>query len=152
MINSNGLQQQTVKDLAWLGGFWDADGHISVVKRSTFLVPVATCANTNKKLVDNVTRILDIAEIPYCIEYQDRGERTNAKPAWAVRVEGKVRCLPFLQMIQPYLVGKLEQCNLVIQHCQLPKGNGPKAGERTDGYWEIKDRVQALNKRGRVRD
>ncbi|MDA8620268.1 LAGLIDADG family homing endonuclease [Luminiphilus sp.] len=151
-MNINNLEQQTVKDLAWLGGFWDADGHISVVKRDTYLVAVCSATNTNKTLIDNVMRILDSAEIGYRVDYQDRGERTNAKPAWIVKMESRVRCLPFLQMIRPYLVGKQEQADLVIQHCKLPKGNGPKAGERTDGYWEIRDQVQALNKRGRVRD
>jgi len=146
------LQLKSVQDLAWLGGFWDADGHISVVKRSGYLVPCCSCTNTNKVLVDNVMRILDTAEIPYLLEYQDRGERNNAKPAWTVRLESKVRCLPFLQMIRPYLVGKQKQADLVIQHCKLPKGNGPKARERTDGYWEIKEELSVLNARGRVRD
>ena len=151
-MNLDDLQLNTVRDLAWLGGFWDADGHISVCKRATYLVAVCSATNTNKALIDNVTRILDSAEIGYRVDYRDRGERKNAKPAWCVKMESRVRCLPFLQMIRPYLVGKQEQADLVIQHCKLPKGNGPGAGKRTDGYWEIKEQLTILNRRGRVRD
>ena len=151
-MDISNLENKAVQDLAWLGGFWDADGYISVVKRSTYLVPVVACTNTNKTLIDNVMRILDAADIAYRLDYQDRGERKNAKPAWTVRMEARPRCLAFLKMIRPYLVGKQEQADLVIKHCNLPKGNGPKASERTDGYWEIRDQITQLNARGRVRD
>ena len=151
-MDISNLEKKAVQDLAWLGGFWDADGHISICKRSTYLVAVASCSNTNKALIDNVMRILDAAGITYRLDYQDRGERKNAKPSWTVKMESRPRCLAFLTMIRPYLVGKREQADLVIKHCNLPKGNGPRAGERTDGYWEIKDQLTELNRKGRVRD
>ena len=137
-------------DLAWLGGFWDADGSVFLTKRSTYLVPVANAVNTNKKIIDNITRILDTAELAYRVDYQDRGERINAAPAWSVRMEGRTRVYPFLQMIRDSLVGKQEQADLVLQWCRLPKVNGPKPPP--EGYWEIRERLTELNARGRVRD
>jgi hypothetical protein len=145
------LQLDAVKaDIAWLAGFWDADGSVLLTKRSTYLVPVASCVNTNKKIIDNVMRILDAADLAYGLQYQDRGERLNAKPAWIVRLEGKTRVSPFLQMIRDGLVGKQEQADLVLKWCRLPKTNGPKPPP--EGYWEIREEVQLLNARGRVRD
>lgn len=137
-------------DIAWLGGFWDADGSVLLTKRETYLVPVASCVNTNKKLIDNVTRILDAAGLVYRVDYQDRGGRINAAPAWIVRMEGRKRTLPFLQMIRDSLVGKQEQADLVLKWCRLPKSNGPKPPP--EGYWEIKEQLTVLNRRGRVRD
>ena len=67
-------------DLAWLGGFWDADGSVFLTKRSTYLVPVATAVNTNKTIINNITRILDSAGLVYRVDYQDRGDRINAAP------------------------------------------------------------------------
>ena len=139
-----------LSDLAWLAGFWDADGHISVCKRTTYLVPVVACTNTNKQLIDNVMRILDAADITYRLDYQDRGKRTNAKPAWTIKMEGRVRVLPFLQLVTSYLVGKQEQANKVIEWCNLPRGTGKKAV--SPRYWEIKQELAVLNARGRVRD
>ena len=161
MINEiNNLEQQTISDIAWLAGFWDADGHISLVKRNAYLVPVCACSNTNKKLVDNVMRILDAAEIPYHLEYHDRGERKNAKPSWAVKLESRPRVRAFLKLVRNHLVGKQEQADLVLKWCDLPKaisiGGGRGVGSvgvrYADGYWEIKDTLTKLNARGRVRD
>ena len=141
------------RDLAWLGGFWDADGSIGIAKRSTYLVPFASCANTNEVLIKNVERILDKAEIDYHLDYQDRGERKNAKPAWAVRMECRKRVYRFCQMIEPYLVGKRTQAQLVMEWCELPvrTGNEAKQKGNPEGYWEIKDQLTELNARGRVR-
>jgi hypothetical protein len=137
-------------DIAWLGGFWDADGSVYLTKRHTYLVPVAAACNTSKKLIDNITRILDAADLVYRVDYQDRGDRTNAAPAWHVKMEGRSRVYPFLQMIRDSLAGKQEQADLVLQWCRLPKSNGPKAPP--EGYWEIKEELTILNARGRVRD
>ena len=154
-------QVEAVKaDIAWLAGFWDADGSVLLTKRTSYLVPVASCVNTDKKLIDNVTRILDAAGLAYRVDYQDRGERKNAKPAWVVRMESRKRVYPFLQMIRDSLVGKQEQADLVIQWCELPKatsiGGGRGVGSvgvnHPEGYWEIKETLTALNARGRVRD
>jgi hypothetical protein len=134
-------------DIAWLAGFWDADGSVLLTKRQTYLVPVASCVNTSKKIINNVTRVLDAADLAYRVDYQDRGERVNARPAWVVRMEGRNRVYPFLQMIRDSLVGKQEQADLVLQWCRLPKANGPKPPP--EGYWEIRDEILKLNARGR---
>jgi hypothetical protein len=143
-------------DLAWLAGFWDADGCIGITKRQTYLVPYVSCSNTNKTIIDNVMRILDAAEIKYLLEYSDRGNRINAAPSWAIRMEGRPRVTSLLNLIEPYLVGKNEQAKLVINWC---KGKATthkvKGGSREtrypEGYWETKDTLTELNARGRVR-
>jgi hypothetical protein len=156
----NNVEQQAISDIAWLAGFWDADGNISLFKRNSHLVPSCSCCNTNKKMIDNVMRILDAAEIPYYLEYQDRGGRKNHKPAWTVKLESRPRVQAFLKLVRNYLVGKQEQADLVLKWCDLPKatsiGGGRGVGSvgvnYADGYWEIKDTLSALNAKGRIRD
>ena len=160
MKEINDLERQVVSDIAWLAGFWDADGYISLVKRNAYLVPVAACTNTNKKLIDNVTRILDAAEIPYRVDFQDRGERKNAKPAWTVKMESRPRVQQFLSLVRHQLVGKREQADLLFKWCELPHAYGIGGGRGVGnigtaypfGYWETKTTLSTLNSRGRVRD
>ena len=147
-------------ELAWLAGIWDADGSISLYKRRAQVVPSCGFTNTNKKLVDNVSRILTDNGVKHCIHYQDRGERKNAKPAWDLKIEARPRVSLFLSLITDFLVGKKEQAKLVARWCELPhaqrrgggKGRGTIGVDYPDGYWEIRDEIQKLNARGRVRD
>jgi hypothetical protein len=137
--------------LSWLAGFWDADGCIGITKRRTYLVPFASCCNTNKKIIDNVTRILDEHGVEYQLEYQDRGGRINAAPAWSVRLESRKRVSKFLPLIRDYLVGKQEQADIVINWCSLPNAYKGKGNDVVypDGYWESKEILSELNARGR---
>ena len=147
-------------ELAWLAGIWDADGNISLVKRAGIVVPSCSFTNTNKKLVDNVERILTANGVAFNTSYQDRGERKNAKPAWNLKIEGRPRCRVFLPLITDLLVGKQEQAKLVAKWLKLPnaksigggRGVGSVGVNYPDGYWSIRDEVQKLNARGRVRD
>lgn len=145
-------------ELAWLAGIWDADGCISLHKRGGRIVPSCGFTNTNKKLVDNVARILTDNGVEFCLHYQDRGDRKNAKPAWDLKIESRPRVMKFLPLITDLLVGKKEQAKLVAKWCRLPKatsiGGGRGVGSvgvnYPDGYWSIREDVQKLNARGRV--
>ena len=155
MSNLDWLERINVRDVCWLAGFMDADGNISVVKRTTYLVASCSFTNTNKKIIDNVMRILDACGVGYSLSYQDRGERLNAKPAWMVQVESKPRVSKLLNLIRDDLVGKQAQADLVLKWCELPMATTHKmAGGKyetrhPDGYWSIREKVQQLNHRGR---
>ena len=155
MSNFDWLERVNVRDVCWLAGFLDADGNISIVKRKTYLCPVVGFTNTNKKIIDNVTRILDALDVGYCLSFQDRGERVNAKPAWNIRCDGKPRVAKILGILRDDLVGKQEQADLLLQWCELPSATthrqkgGKHKTQHPDGYWSIREKVQVLNHRGR---
>ena len=134
-----------IESAAWLAGFWDADGTIGIYKRSTYLVPSISCTNTDKKIIDAVCAILEEASIKYRVDYQDRGDRTNAKPAWTIKLESRPRVLSLLQHLEPYLVGKQQQARLVMEWCELPVYRKKRSERNT----EIVDTLSALNMRGR---
>ena len=132
---------------AYLAGFWDADGHIGIHKRGPTYVPVLSCCNTNEAIINNILALLDEAGIKYYVRYDDRGDRTNAKPAWHVQVDGRPRAVGLLELLTPYLVGKRPQAIVVSDWCQLPRTRGKKP----EGYSEMIDTIKALNARGRVK-
>jgi hypothetical protein len=154
-MNLDWLEQVNVRDVCWLAGFLDADGNISIVKRSTWLVPVVGFTNTNKQIIDNVMRILDALGVGYNLSYQDRGERINAKPAWNIKCESKPKVAKILNLLRDDLVGKKAQADLVLKWCELPSATTHKltgGGVETrhpEGYWSIREEVQILNHRGR---
>lgn len=113
-------------DAAWLAGFWDADGTIGCYKRGSYYVPSTSCSNTDKTIIDHVCQLLDSEGISYYLEYHDRGERSNARPAWAVKMESRPRVLEFISHIEPYLVGKRTQARLLMEWCGLPRARGAK--------------------------
>ena len=154
-MNLDWLDQVNVRDVCWLAGFLDADGNISIVKRTSYLVAVVGFTNTNKRIIDNVMRILDALGVGYNLHYQDRGKRLNAKPAWTIKCESKPRVAKLLNLLRDDLVGKQEQADLVLKWCELPSATTHKMldGEREvrhpEGYWSIREEVQILNHRGR---
>ena len=134
-------------ELAWLAGFWDADGSIGIKKQSKYLAPFATCTNTSEKAILKICELLDLAEVPYHIELQDRSHLNNSKDCWIVRMNSKARVKKFLHLIKDYLVVKKEQAELTLLWCDLKKTDGPNG--LPDEYWSIRDKVQELNARGR---
>lgn len=153
-MNLDWIDQVNVRDVCWLAGFMDADGNISLVKRNAYVVASCSFTNTNKKIIDNVMRILDACGVGYNLSYQDRGDRINAKPAWSIKVESKPRVLKLLTLIRDDLIGKTQQADLVLKWCQLPmatthklKGGGVES-RYPEGYFSIREEVQILNHRG----
>jgi hypothetical protein len=134
-----------IESAAWLAGFWDADGTIGIYRRSTYYVPSISCTNTDKKTIDAVCAILDEDSIEYRVDYQDRGDRTNARPAWTIKLESRPRVMSLLQFLEPYLVGKQQQARLVMEWCSLPVYRR----KRSERNIEIVETLTALNARGR---
>ena len=99
-------------------------------------------------------RILDACGVGYNLNYQDRGKRINAKPAWTIKVEAKPRVSKLLNLIRDDLVGKQAQADLVLKWCQLPiatthkRVGGKREVRHPDGYFSIREEVQVLNHRG----
>lgn len=107
-------------ELSWLGGFMDGEGCLTLLKRSkgTSYAPRITIVNTNRVLIDKVAEILGGKEIGHYID-----EKKSTKKKWKTRYEvcvyGMLRCKKFLELIQPYLVGKAPQAKILKQFISL---------------------------------
>jgi hypothetical protein len=136
-----------IDELSWLGGIWDGEGTIGIYKRNTYFVPSASVTNTNEVLINKVKDILDFYNIEYIVEYSDRSVRTNARPAWTVRMESKPRVSKFLTLIKPYLISKQGQADLVLSWCSYEKR---RRKLRTQDI-ELISELKSLNSRGIIR-
>jgi len=137
-----------IDTLSYLGGIIDGEGCISINKRTTYYVPSVSISNTNETLINYLKQLFDNLEVDYCVEYQDRGSRKNAKPAWVIRVEGKPRVSFLLDLVSDYLIAKKEQAKLVSEWCAF-KGRRRKLVQ-TD--LDMISQIRSLNHRGRVVD
>jgi hypothetical protein len=135
-----------IHKLSYLGGIIDGEGTISIYKRTTYYVPTISVSNTNETLIQYLKDLFDSLEVEYCVEYQDRGSRKNAKPAWTIRVEGKPRVSFLLNLISDYLIAKKEQAKLVAEWCSF-KGRR-RILQPTD--LDVISQIRTLNHRGRV--
>lgn len=135
-----------IDELSWLGGIWDGEGSIGIYKRRNYFVPSVSVSNTNEVLINKVKNILDFYNIEYYVEYSDRGKRTNARPAWAIKMESKPRVSKFLSLIKPYLVAKQGQADLVLSWCSYDK----RRKELSKQDHEIMTELKSLNSRGRI--
>lgn len=132
-------------DKAWFAGIVDGEGCISIIKRGNHFVPSVKIANTNELLINKCKQVLDEAEIKYYLAFSDRKDRKNAKPAWELVMESRVRVVPVLTLILPYLVSKKEQANLVLNWC------GKETRKKEDTESNFIPNIRKLNLRGRVK-
>lgn len=132
-------------DKAWLAGIIDGEGCISIFARANFFVPSVKIANTNELLINNCKRILEIGGIEYCVRFNDRGNRKNAKPSWELSLESRPRVIAVLNMVYPYLVSKKAQADLILDWC------GKKKRAKNDTETNFIPNIRLLNHRGRVK-
>lgn len=133
--------------LAWLAGILDGEGHITILKRTSYYVPSVGICNTNPVLINRVTEILDSEGIEYCVSLQERRKQANSKPAWYVMSQGKPRVLKYLGIVMPFLVAKAPQAELVLKW-SLFEG---RRRNLTEEDMDMVGQIRALNHRGRVR-
>lgn len=134
-------------ELAYLAGIIDGEGNISIVKRSTYFVPVIAITNTNETLILHLKALLEANNVGFSLSYADRGERTNSKPAWTFQIAGKARVKKLLDLVKDYLVAKRPQADLVYRWSS--KAERRRTLSVLD--FEMLSDIRSLNKRGRVR-
>ena len=134
-------------ELAYLAGIIDGEGNVSIVKRTTYYVPVVAISNTNETLVLHLKSVLESIGVGFSLSYSDRGQRTNSKPAWTFQIAGKSRVKKLLEMVYPYLVAKRQQTDLVIKWCSKKE----RRRKLSELDFDMLADIRTLNQRGRVR-
>lgn len=123
------------QDLAWLGGFFDGEGHVSlrVYDRGhgkNLLVDWEVC-NTEKVLIDRTSSILDSLSIPHTRTY--KCERARRKSVWMLKVSSVVGFAAACKVVAPHCAGikrkKMEICfEWAMKHLSLLSQRGDKYG------------------------
>ena len=151
---NEGNQQATLQtDLAWLAGFWDGEGTITIFEvhesnKKTKLTPSISVVNTNETQMARVIEILD--NIGVNMHYHLRkNANKKAKDCYILQTRNMAQIERLLTLIHPYLAGKQHLATLVLHYVRsrmgLPKRthNGYTADEV-----ELMLEVRRLNSRG----
>lgn len=115
-------QQRRIEDRAnWIGGIIDGEGMITAKRRNnrgTSWIPTITIANTDPIIIDEVISVMQILKIPHYVQKKEYKRPNGMAVKWEILVNGFKRCLVALPILIPYLVGKRERAELLLEWCQ----------------------------------
>lgn len=137
-------------ELSWLGGLIDGEGCITIVqlKQKNFkLSPHFTITNTNLVIVETARRILAENWVFANIQKAE-DNRTDRKPKLTVYVREQARMHVAMTVLEPYLIGKLEQCQLMKEFVALRMNRVGSSVPYSLRQIEIFERIKFLNRRG----
>lgn len=108
-------------DIAWFAGLFDGEGCVSLGKISygkrdgQYYHPQAILTNTNVNLMNAAANVLRKAGLPFYIRTYASG-RKNTKPLVTIQIQGIFRCLRFYEWLLPYMVGKRQEAELMLEY------------------------------------
>lgn len=116
-------------ELAWLGGFFDGEGSLCMMRTNLGkfkvngepvggFVPRMTICNTNFAILPTICGIAEQLGLPYHI-YDNMDSKTRKShnlPSWHFSVQGLKRMTRWLMIIFPYLKVKRPQAELLLEY------------------------------------
>lgn len=116
-----GNQQERPEDLAYLAGFIDADGCLSVYTKKHYkkigFVPRVQITNTNEKGIYWIRDLLDKCNIPYYV-YVRRHKNPKHSNTYDIMISGFKRCMKIVPKIIPYMHLKKDRASAMIKLCE----------------------------------
>jgi hypothetical protein len=111
--------QQTMFYLGYLCGLIDGEGTITIeknnrAKRNMEMYPVISISNSDKEVVDLISKIYNYFDIQYNIHWSISLSRKGYAPNALIRVRGNSRVHKLSELIKPYLICKRFQLYVVI--------------------------------------
>jgi len=145
----------TETEKAWLAGFWDGEGSITIfthvekngVKK---ICPTLNVTNTHEGVIAHVVELLDKLGTSFSVQHLKRKEDKH-KDVYHVSTRNMAYIKVVIEAILPYLVCKKAQGVLVLRYVtkkleQREKHGRPRYDEEDE---EIQQECQSLNKRGK---
>jgi len=131
--------------MIWLAGFVDGDGCITLEKVGTTratprYTPKLNIVNTNRNVIQYIQRTLKCG----CVS-TNRPRSINHKTVWSYDLVGCIRVRTVLEIIEPYLRVKNEQCALIIKWTTRHQSRRTPYDDEDN---EMIERIRFLNRRG----
>jgi len=151
-----GYQQERLElrscKLAYLAGFYDADGCFSLYKTQRkrgkiYLRPQVSCTNCDFEQIDYICEVMAFLKFPYYIQNR-KGAKSNHRASKDVKTIGVKRCSRILPQLIPYLIGKKERASLLLWFCELRLKKMGKAEPYSLVEVAIYDEIHEQNTRG----
>ena len=114
-------------NIGWLVGMVEGEGSITLTRsakaKNKFghkITPHLSITGTNDALMEKATEVIKFFKLPFSID-----KRKNSNPNWKdtirIQVYGLRRVEQWLFLLYPYLVGKKEQAETVLQFIENRK-------------------------------
>ena len=144
----------TEAQIGWLAGILDGEGNMQLLPNSQHLRPVVIAlTNTNPLLIQAVVDLLTKAELHHRVQNLSNGPSWDNKwkPAWSVAIGRIDDMKAFLTMVEPHLIGKKEQAQILLKFLRPRRSRKPYPGSGvpTNEYEKLLGlRMKELNSRG----
>lgn len=145
----------TETEKAWLAGFWDGEGSITIFTHmekngKEKICPTVGVTNTHEGVIAHVVELLDKMGTSFSVQQRKHQNEKN-KDAYHVTTRNMQYIKVVLEAMYPYLICKKAQALLVLRYVnkklQQRETHGRPRYDEED--FEIQQECQALNKRGK---
>lgn len=132
-------------DKAYIAGFLDADGSISIIhhKRSNGSVNYDTKVRITNTYEDTIERIRDMIPYKSVKVYKRDRRQPNYATSYDLVLNSREDIADLLEDIYPYLITKKDRASLMIEYCRS-RCNHPKKCY-TSNELELRERLCKLN-------
>lgn len=151
----------TNEQAAWLAGFIDGEGYLGLTYQvkavsnqsaaSPRYHPYLIITNTDSAAIERIKKLLGVGRV-YTIT-----SKSPHKSAYQLKITKGADLLPVLARLQPFLIIKQRQCNVLTSWLQRRMGIKPITGRGRRGVTSfgqyddtIYHQLLNLNRRGRV--
>ena len=139
-------------DLAWLAGVIDGEGCFSIygVKGKDVDNPspaaYLSITNSNDLLLQRCRQIFDELNIKYLYHDPKNGHQQGRK-VMRIRVKNYSSLRRLIELILPFLIGKADQANVMLEFVTLA---GQRGKLNLHSRTELMDRIKKLNQHGHI--
>jgi len=137
-------QQETIENICWLAGAFDADGTVTIRDTTNRTPsPYMDVSNSDDYFINKVVKVIQSLGINPYISEQKLNKKW--KKVYRVRVHKRLEVKKLLEVLLPYLTAKQARASLVINYINNRITNDNKKEDRI-----IIDKVKSLNRRGDI--
>lgn len=141
-------QQATLFDRGFLSGMFLGEGTVGFANTYfSRVVPRIRISNTDKALIDEITRIYKLMEIPFHVENYARGN--GYQDSWTVSIVGWKRTNRFVKEFLPITVGNKHFQLVYLQELYVLRESKKAKDPYTEKEATLISKIKALNKKNR---
>lgn len=118
-------QERLELNMQWFTGFFEAEGWISLMNTKRIekglkiyrYVPTCGISNTDFSILNGIKDLFYRNGIEYQ-SYVRKPRKKNYKLGWQIHISGMKKCIKFLELILPYMIGeKKEKAQKILDFC-----------------------------------
>ena len=144
----------TNEESAWLAGFWDGEGTITVFKHKEKtgwkLCPTMCIVNTDPNLINQTQKLCEKIGVQLALFTRNPKKKEHAI-SYQLNTRNMEYILKLIETIKPYLVGKLAQAEITERFTKSRlkhRTNGGRPLPYTDKEWKMSEDLYVLNAKG----